>query len=149
MQFNQTAAFSLNLSRAESAARRCKTRGKPQPHSNDAAATFYAQADKAASCYQHVLELENKRARRFDFVVRMLVDWLFEAGPALTSMRDPSLIYSRMRCWSTQQGQAILPSLFMSYNLYVRVNHGGTHGCPAGAKIVDDGFLVAPRRITM
>lgn len=143
-------AFNMNESRSEAAAKRCHTKGAPCPHSGDAAATFYAQADKARECYDHVLALESKRARSFDFVIRMRVDWLFESGPALISLRDTNLIYARLRCYAmVGSAKMLLPPSYMSFNSPERSSEVGSghHGCGAPSKFIDDAFVIAPRKI--
>ena len=142
------------LNHAESAAaaeaRRCRTQGRGVLRGRSSAAAFYAQADKAKACYDRVLDVERARARRFQFIVRMRVDWLFQTGPALLTLRNDALIYARLRCFALPGSpRMLLPTPYMSFNAPVNATDvpATFHACGVPSKFLDDGFAIAPRRV--
>ena len=107
--------------------------------------SFYAQWDKAKVCMAHIRSLENSWGRRFRFVVKTRTDWPFVRGPALSSLQNGALLYSRYRCsWSAEGGDGLIP-----VNGYTSSNRHNVHTsnaeCPRGLFLFDDQFIVAPR----
>tara|TARA_B100001094_G_scaffold256146_1_gene255275 strand:+ start:70 stop:1017 length:948 start_codon:yes stop_codon:yes gene_type:complete len=141
-------AFNHSRSARAASMARCRTDGAPYVRGGDAASAFYVQADKAKACYDHVLHAEARRAHRFDYVVRVRVDWLFTSGPALASLSDTRLVYARLRCFTVVGNQkTALPASYMSYNFPTGVPEVSAkhHNCRVPSKFLDDGFVVAPR----
>lgn len=141
-------AFNHDTSARAASMARCRTDGAPYVRGGDAASAFYVQADKAKTCYDHVLSAETRRVHRFDYVVRMRIDWIFTSGPALASLGDTRLIYARLRCFTVAGNQkTVLPASYMSYNSPVKAPEVSAqhHNCRTPSKFLDDGFVVAPR----
>ena len=135
---------------AAAEARRCGTQGRGVLRGRSSAAAFYAQADKAKACYDRVLDRERARARRFEFIVRMRVDWLFQTGPALLTLRNDALVYARLRCFALPGSpRMLLPTPYMSFNFPTNASDvpATFHACGAPSKFLDDGFAIAPRPV--
>tara|TARA_B110001452_G_C15232991_1_gene426974 strand:+ start:58 stop:1077 length:1020 start_codon:yes stop_codon:yes gene_type:complete len=56
---------------------------------------FYSQWDKTKACVQRVRKIEMERGARFKFVVKTRTDWPFVRGPALSSLQNPTIVYTR------------------------------------------------------
>ena len=56
---------------------------------------FYPQWVKMKACLQRVRKIEVEHGARFKFVVKTRADWPFEHGPALSSLLNPTITYSR------------------------------------------------------
>jgi len=149
-------AINHNIAPAASAAKHCNNSNSTAwphnwplcPKNLPCTHSFYAQWEKASVCYGRVKEIETQPSfgSKFNFVIKMRVDWPFVTGPSLISLADPRIVYARFRCVSTKP--FFIPSLYIAYNVHVGSRPLAWHGnCLWNAIFSDDQLVIAPRQI--
>lgn len=127
--------------------------------------SYFAQWSKMDACAPVIQRIEARARAPFRFVVKMRPDYPFRRGPALASLQDEKVMYSRWRCADSHA----VPRSYRSYQTHSikgavfstgpdPVVDSEQQGCAqsrreAGywpgtpASILDDMFVVAPRKL--